>query len=420
MTSKKIQHYDRVYHDLLHYDIVIVGGGMVGATLACALADSSLKIALIEAHEMNFNWPEGSHDIRVSAVTHASQHIFENIDAWERMQQDGVAPYIQMHVWDATGQGEIHFDSVDVGQANLGHIIENRIIQKAVINRLQDFDHIDLLVPVKLNTLQFDDDGVMLTTESGLQIKARLLVGADGAHSWVRQQAGISLHTWAYHQTAVVCSVKTSESNQQACWQQFMPAGPLAFLPLADGQSSIVWSTTEERARALLAMDDIAFNHELQLAFGSSLGRIEVTSARGAFPLRLRHAKQYVKAHLALVGDAAHTVHPLAGQGVNLGLLDAAVLAEEILKANHRHRNIGGMDTLRRYERRRKGDNIAMLAAMDGFKRLFSNDFGPLKLLRNAGLNLTDHMGPVKNRIIKQAMGLAGELPKLARYHHRS
>jgi 2-octaprenylphenol hydroxylase len=419
MTTNIIKHDDMIHHDMVHYDIIIVGGGMVGASLACALADSSLKIALIEAHEMDFNWPEDSHDIRVSAITHASQYLFENIGAWESMQQDGVAPYTQMHVWDATGRGEIHFDSVDVGQANLGYIIENRVIQKAVLNRLQDCEHIDLLMPVKLTKLQFDKDGVVLTTDSNLQIQAKLLVGADGANSWVRQQADISLNTWAYNQTAVVCSVKTSESNQQACWQQFMPEGPLAFLPLADGQSSIVWSTTEERARTLLMMDDDAFNHELQLAIGSNLGRVEVTSARGAFPLRLRHARHYVKEHLALIGDAAHTVHPLAGQGVNLGLLDAAVLAEEIIKANHRHRNIGGLSTLRRFERRRKGDNIAMLAAMDGFKRLFSNDFGPLKLIRNAGLNLADHMGPVKNRLIKQAMGLAGELPKLARKRYQ-
>ena len=410
MTGNTIQHYDNI----------IVGAGMVGATLACALADSALKIAVLEAHEMNFNWSEGTHDIRVSAITHASQHIFENIGAWESMQLDGVAPYTQMHVWDASGQGEIHFNSIDVGQVNLGHIIENRVIQKAVINRVREFEHVDLLVPLKLTELQFEDEGVLLTADSGQQFKTKLLVGADGANSWVRQQAGISLNTWAYHQTAVVCSVKTSLSNQQACWQQFMPDGPLAFLPLADGQSSIVWSTSEVQAQQLVAMDDDTFNAELQMAFGTTLGKLEVTSARGAFPLRLRHAKQYVKEHLALIGDAAHTVHPLAGQGVNLGLLDAAVLAEEVLKANHRHRTIGAQDTLRRYERRRKGDNIAMLAAMDGFKRLFSNDLGPLKLIRNAGLNLTDQMGPLKNRLIKQAMGVVGELPKLARYQPRS
>lgn len=402
------------------YDIIIVGGGMVGATLACALGDSSLKVAVIEANQSNFDWQEGTHDIRVSAITHASQHIFENLGVWKSMQHDGVAAYNKMHVWDATGQGQIHFDSTDVGQADLGHIIENRIIQKAVQTRLSDFDNIDLLMPVQLQSMQINEQGVEIIASDGLKLNTKLIVGADGANSWVRKQADITLRSWAYHQNAVVCNVTTSESHQNACWQQFMVEGPLAFLPLADGQSSIVWSTTEEKAQSLLNMDENDFNQELQVTFGSSLGRIQLSSERGAFPLRLRHANQYVQKHLALIGDAAHTVHPLAGQGVNLGLLDAVVLAEELLRAQEKKREIGTLSTLRRYERRRKGDNIAMLAAMDGFKRLFSNDIIPLKLLRNSGLNIADKLNPLKNLMIKRAMGLFGvgineKLPRLAR-----
>jgi len=332
------------------------------------------------------------------------------------MQVDGVAAYNKMHVWDATGQGQIHFDSVEVAQADLGHIVENRIIQKALQNRLSDFDNIDLLMPLKLQALDSKIDGLIeLTTSEGEKLTTDLVIGADGANSWVRKQAEIGLDSWAYHQTAVVCNVTTSESHQNACWQQFMPEGPLAFLPLADGQSSIVWSTTEEKAQALLNMDELLFSQELQVTFGSSLGRIQLNSERGAFPLHLRHAKNYVKEHLALVGDAAHTVHPLAGQGVNLGLLDAVVLAEEILRAYEKKRNIGSLATLRRYERRRKGDNIAMLAAMDGFKKLFSNDISPVKLLRNSGLNFVDNLPLLKNMMIKRAMGVSGELPHLAR-----
>ena len=403
-----------------HYDLIIVGGGMVGATLACALGNSPLKIAVIEAYQSNFDWEEGSHDIRVSALTHASQHIFENIGAWESMQKDGAEAYHQMHVWDATGQGQIHFDSIEIGQANLGHVIENRVIQKAVQNRLSDFDNIDLLMPVKLNEMAIKSDRVELTTEDGQNLTCELIVGADGANSWIRKQANISLSTWAYHQTAVVCNVTTSESHQDACWQQFMPEGPLAFLPLYDGQSSIVWSTTEEKAQSLINMDEDSFNQELQMTFGSSLGRIKLNSERGGFPLRLRHANHYVEEHLALIGDAAHTVHPLAGQGVNLGLLDAAVLAEELLNAVDKKRSIGALGTLRRFERRRKTDNVAMLAAMDGFKRLFSNDIPPLKLLRNTGLNIADKFSPLKKLMTKRAVGLLGiglndSLPRLAR-----
>ena len=419
MTKTKTQ------NDEKKYDIIIVGGGMVGATLACALGNSSFKIAVIEAQQSHFDWPEGSHDIRVSAITHASQHIFENLGVWESMQQDGVAAYEQMHVWDASGQGQIHFDSTEVGQADLGHIIENRIIQKAVQNRLSDFDNIDLLMPVQLQSMQMSKQGVELLCADGLKLMTKLLVGADGANSWVRKTAGISLSSWAYHQNAVVCNVNTSESHQSACWQQFMPEGPLAFLPLADGQSSIVWSTTEEKSQSLLNMDEHSFNQELQLTFGSSLGRIQLSSERSAFPLRLRHANQYVQKNLALIGDAAHTVHPLAGQGVNLGLLDAVVLAEELLRAQENKREVGALSTLRRYERRRKGDNMAMLAAMDGFKRLFSNDFTPLKLIRNSGLNIADKLNPIKNLMIKRAMGLFGmglneQLPHLARPNIKS
>jgi 2-octaprenylphenol hydroxylase len=217
-----------------------------------------------------------------------------------------------------------------------------------------------------------------------------------------------------------VCNVNTSEEHQNACWQQFMPSGPLAFLPLADGQSSIVWSTTEKQAYALMNMDEDAFNQHLQMTFGSALGRICLSSERAVFPLHLRHASQYVQPHLALIGDAAHTVHPLAGQGVNLGLLDAVVLAEELLLALTKKRHISTLSTLRRFERRRKGDNIAMLAAMDGFKRLFSNDFMPLRLLRNSGLSFVDKQPSLKKIIITQAMGLPdpllnNNLPHLAK-----
>jgi len=406
-----------------HYDIIIVGAGMVGAAMACALGNSALKIAVIESRQSDFNWPENSHDIRVSALTHASQHIFENLGVWQSMQCDGVATYNKMNVWDASGNGQIFFDSVEVGQADLGHIVENRVIQKALQLKLAEFDNIDLLMPLQLQALQIEDGkGVKLVSSDGQQLSADLIVAADGANSWVRKQTGISLHTWAYKQTAIVCNVHTSESHQNACWQQFMPDGPLAFLPLADGQSSIVWSTTEEKSQALLTMDEQCFNQELQITFGSSLGRIQLSSKRGAFPLRLRHAKHYVEQHLALIGDAAHTVHPLAGQGVNLGLLDAVVLAEEVLKGVEKHRSPGALSVLRPYERRRKTDNMAMLAAMDGFKRLFSNNITPLKQLRNFALNSVDKLSPLKNTMIKRAMGLSGvglndKLPYLAQVH---
>jgi 2-octaprenylphenol hydroxylase len=251
--------------------------------------------------------------------------------------------------------------------------------------------------------------------DDGREFPTRLLVGADGAQSKVRQLAGIDTRGWNYEQKAVVGNVRTAEPHQATAWQRFLPTGPLAFLPLQDGRCSIVWSTTPEQVDALLALDDAAFAEALAEAFDRRLGEIIEVGPRGAFPLRLQHTRDYVKPGLALIGDAAHVVHPLAGQGVNLGLLDAATLAEVILDAITAGQEIGAFRVLRRYERWRKGDNLLMLGVMDGFKRLFSNPLPPVQLLRNLGLNLTDAAGPLKNLIARRAMGLEGDLPRLAR-----
>lgn len=219
---------------------------------------------------------------------------------------------------------------------------------------------------------------------------------------------------WNYHQKAVVAHVRPEKSHQETAWQRFLPSGPLAFLPLHDGRCSIVWSTTPEQADALLALEASAFAEALAEAFDQRLGSILEVGRRGAFPLRLQHAQTYVKPGLALIGDAAHVVHPLAGQGVNLGLLDAAALAEVILDALNAGQDFASFKTLRRYERWRKGDNLLMLAVMDGFKRLFGTALPPVRLLRNIGLNLTDAAGPLKHLIARRAMGLDGDLPRLA------
>ena len=397
------------------YDVLIVGGGMVGAALACGLGDSQLSVAVIEAREPDLNWPPAEYDIRVSAITRASQRIFENIGAWEGMQKRRVSPYRDMHVWDATGPGVIHFDAAELGEPDLGHIIENSVIQAALVERLKEFSNIDYLCPQSLAGFEWADDGVTVTTATGESLFAGLLVGADGGRSWVREQAGIGVKGWAYDQTAVVCTVETKRSHQQTCWQRFMPSGPVAFLPLDDGSSSIVWSTSPEQAEALSAMSETDFCRQLGQALDGRLGQVTRVGKRGAFPLRLQHAEQYVRPRLALVGDAAHTIHPLAGQGVNLGLADAATLVQVIQDAQTAKEDFGSYSVLRRYERWRKADNLTMLASMDGFKRLFSNDRLPLRWLRNIGLSVTNALPAVKNNIIRYAMGLAGTLPRLAR-----
>ncbi|MBD3670212.1 MAG: UbiH/UbiF/VisC/COQ6 family ubiquinone biosynthesis hydroxylase [Gammaproteobacteria bacterium] len=397
------------------YDVVIVGGGMVGAALACALGDSALKVAVVEGREPDLGWPREDYDIRVSAITRASQHLFENLGVWEGMCQRRVSAYTDMHVWDATGRGEIHFDSADIGEPDLGHIIENSVIQSVLLTRLAELENIDLLCPLSIESMEFDGRAYTLVAGDGRQLQARLLVGADGARSRVREQAGIAAKGWSYEQSAVVCTVTTAQSHRNTAWQRFMPSGPLAFLPLTENRSSIVWSTTPQQAEALLALDETAFCRALGEAFEFRLGEVTSTGPRGAFPLGLSHAEHYVQNGLALVGDAAHTIHPLAGQGVNLGLADAAALAEVLLEAHAARKDIGSLAVLRRYERWRRSENLAMMATMDGFKRLFSNNSAPLRWLRNLGLGLTNSLGPVKNSLMRQAMGLGMTQSRMTR-----
>lgn len=399
-----------------HYDIIIVGAGMVGAALACMLGNSQFRVAVIEARQPQTRWPKDSVDIRVSAISAASQHIFMALDAWDQMASLGVSPYHEMHVWDAAGNGVIHFDCADIAEPRLGHIIENRVIQRALLDRMNGYENIELICPANITAIEDEEAQVRLRFENEDAITAALLVGADGGNSRVRQQAGITTRGWVYEQKAVVTTVTTQNPHQQTAWQRFMPTGPLAFLPLRDGRSSIVWSTTPLHADELLALDEAAFCHALGDAFEHQLGEVLQVGERAAFPLRLQHSTSYIAKRRALVGDAAHMIHPLAGQGVNLGFLDAAALCEVLLDAQSQHKDFCAHAVLRRYERWRKGDNLLTMSAMDGFKRLFGSSSPPLRLLRNAGLRLANIDGPVKNGLIRQAMGLKGDLPKLARW----
>jgi len=396
-------------------DILIVGGGMVGATLACALQDSGLKIALLESHPPADIQADDPIDPRVSAVTRASQRIFAALGAWPGMTARRVSPFREMHVWDAGGDGVIHFDAAELGEDALGHIIENRVIQRALWERLQSAGTVELLSPAAVADMQGDGALFRARLSDGRILRARLAVGADGAQSRVRHYARIRTHGWAYDQQALTATVGTEYSHRETAWQRFLPTGPLAFLPLHDGRCSIVWSTTPQQARQLLAQDDAEFCRQLEQAFGGALGRITSVGERAVFPLRLQFVDSYVRPGLALIGDAAHTVHPLAGQGVNLGILDAACLAEVLKDAVAHGRDIASLKVLRRYERWRKGHNLTMMAVMDGFKRLFGSDWQALRLARNAGLTLTDSMPPVKQLIMSHAMGRAGDLPVLAR-----
>lgn len=394
------------------YDIIIVGAGMVGATLACGLAEEAenLRIAIIDANKPQSDWDEASsessYDMRVSAITRASQTLLKNIGVWENITKQRVSPYRDMFVWDAGGKGEIHFDSADMGEADLGHIIENRIIVKSLHARITEMNNIDLLCPVQIESIKFNENETELTLKDKSTLSAQLIVGADGTRSWIRQQADIAVKGWDFDQAALVTTVKTEKYHQDTAWQRFLTTGPLAFLPLTEGYSSIVWSTSPAEAKRLLDIPEAEFALELEQAFESKLGKIESVAGRAVFPLRLFETLSYVKPRLALVGDAAHTIHPLAGQGVNLGLADVASLIEVITDALNEKKDIGDLKVLRRYERWRRADNRSMLVAMDGLKKLFGSELSVVKGLRNFGLNLTNQLTPLKNIIMQQAMGM--------------
>ena len=324
-----------------------------------------------------------------------------------------------MRVWDGSGTGQIHFSAASVHAEMLGHIVENRVVQDALLEALKARGSVELIAGARLERLRQDEAGWHLTLADGQQLHSGLLVAADGANSAVRRLAGCETREWDYLHHAIVTSVRCAEPHQRTAWQRFTDDGPLAFLPLQrDGDEhwcSIVWSATEAEAKRLMAQDDEDFRQALGRAFEHRLGKVLEVDPRLCIPLRQRHAKRYVQSGLALIGDAAHTIHPLAGQGVNLGLLDAAVLAEVLLAALKRGMPPGDLRVLARFERRRMPHNLAMMAAMESFERLFQADNLPLRWLRNTGLKGVEALPQAKALFVRQALGLTGDLPELAR-----
>ncbi|MND45902.1 2-octaprenylphenol hydroxylase [compost metagenome] len=403
----------------LRADLIIVGAGMVGSALALALKDSGLDILLVDGSPLSVKPfdPAAAFEPRVSALSAASQRILERLGAWSGISARRSSPYGEMRVWDGSGTGQIHFSAASVHAEVLGHIVENRVVQDALMEPLHE-SGIGLLPGARLERLRRSGDDWLLTLVGGRELRTPLVVAADGANSAVRRLAGCATREWDYLHHAIVTSVRCAEPHQRTAWQRFTDDGPLAFLPLErDGEHwcSIVWSVTPLETERLMALDDAAFCSELGRAFEWRLGEVLGADPRLCIPLRQRHAKRYVEEGLVLIGDAAHTIHPLAGQGVNLGFLDAAVLAEVLLHAAGRGERLADERVLGRYERRRMPHNLAMMAAMEGFERLFQANPLPLRWLRNSGLKWVDGMPEAKALFVRQALGLSGDLPELAR-----
>jgi 2-octaprenylphenol hydroxylase len=403
----------------INCDVLIVGSGIVGATLATALLQGGMQVVLVEAKpKIPLSPPlPDEFDLRTFALTRASERIFANLDVWEKIAAQRYSPFREMYVWDAGGEGEIHFNSAALNEPTLGYIVEQGVIQAALTSRLAEFETLSSYRPASVQAfnLTTDETAMQVHLDTGQSLTTRLLISAEGANSSIRTHAGIPYQLRDHGQQAIVATVQTARPHQETAWQRFLPTGPLAFLPLSDPQtSSIVWSIDTPLAQKLMALDTKAFQQELEKAFVLKLGAVTDCGPRGAFPLQSRHALHYVQPRLALVGDAAHTVLPLAGQGLNLGLSDAAALSEIVLNAQARGRDFGHYRELRRYERWRKGENLAMLKVMDGFKYLFGQRSNPLKWARNLGMSLTDAAAPLKQVIMQYAMGLKGDLPRLA------
>ncbi|OEC36825.1 2-octaprenylphenol hydroxylase [Pseudomonas cuatrocienegasensis] len=401
-------------------DVIIVGAGMVGSTLALALQDLGLEILIVDGGALQVApfAADAPFEPRVSALSGASQRILQRLGVWSAIEARRVSPYGEMRVWDGSGTGQIHFSAASVHADVLGHIVENRVVQDALLSRLHDSD-IGLLGNARLEQLRRSGDGWLLTLTDGREVRTPLLVAADGANSAVRRLAGCATREWDYLHHAIVTSVRCAEPHQATAWQRFTDDGPLAFLPLqgppGEHWCSIVWSTVPSEAERLMQLDDAAFCAALGRTFEHRLGEVLHADPRLCIPLRQRHAKRYVEEGLVLIGDAAHSIHPLAGQGVNLGFLDAAVLADVLQHAHGRGERLADERVLSRYERRRMPHNLAMMAAMEGFERLFQADPLPLRLLRNIGLDWVDGLPEAKALFVCQALGLSGDLPPLAR-----
>lgn len=393
------------------YDVIVAGGGMVGLAVACGLQGSGLKVAVLEREAPTAFDPGAAPALRVSAINAASERLLQHLNVWTDILAHRASAWHGMEVWDRDSFGHIAFDDSQQGLAHLGHIVENPVIQQALWKRASELNDVTLIAPAELQQVAFGDNEAFVTLNDGTMLTARLLVAADGANSWLRQKADIPLTFWDYEHHALVANIRTEQPHNAVARQVFHGDGILAFLPLADPHlSSIVWSLSPQEATRLQSMPADLFNQQLAVAFDMRLGLCTLESERKTFPLTGRYARNFAAHRLALVGDAAHTIHPLAGQGVNLGFMDAAELIGEVKRLHQQGKDIGQHLYLRRYERSRKHSAAMMLAGMQGFRELFDGNNPAKKMVRDIGLRLANHLPGVKPRLLKQAMGL-NDLP---------
>ncbi len=405
-------------------DVLIVGGGPAGACLGALLVhgldathgSNAKSVSVLEPRRPPAIKPDEPMDTRVVAISRASERVLRTAGAWSKIEGPRVCAYERMSVWHERsaprGAGALVFDAAEAGEPNLGYIIESRLVQTALLDACSEAG--GRIREGELLSVSIGPDCVRVETSGG-SVAARLLVGADGAQSAVRHAVGLTADVSDYRETAIVANVATEKPHEKTAWQRFMRAGTLAFLPLADGSSSIVWSADDDVASRLVAASPAEFAAELDRASDLVLGHTRLVSGRGSFPLRRVTAQSYVANRCALIGDAAHVVHPLAGQGVNLGLLDAAALAQTVIDACTEREDVGAQRILRKYERWRKSEVAFMGAAIDAFDRVLSHGSGPVARLAQRGLGWVNRSQEIKRFFVRRALGVGGELPRAAR-----
>jgi 2-octaprenyl-6-methoxyphenol hydroxylase len=392
-------------------DTVIVGGGMAGMSMGLALASAGITSVIVDPV------PAGAmtappFDGRVSALAHCATQMYRALDLWPLMEPQA-QPINEIRVSDGASPRFLHFDASEIGDAPFGHIVENRHTRIALLNRLGAVPEVTLLAPETLAGLEVDAAGVVARLASGRQVRAHLAIGADGRHSLVRELSRIRAVTWRYGQVGIVTTVEHELDHHGIAHERFLPAGPFAVLPMTGKRSSLVWTEPEHLAPALMRLDDERFGEEMHKRFGDFLGATRADGPRWSYPLGFHHAERYIAPRVALIGDAAHGIHPIAGQGLNLGLKDVAALAEVLADAKGLGLDMGSATVLERYENWRRVDNTVLAVATDSLNRLFSNDIMPLRLARSWGLGDVNHIGPARRFFMRHARGTVGDLPRL-------
>jgi 2-octaprenyl-6-methoxyphenol hydroxylase len=397
-------------------DVIISGGGMVGLTLALALAQGGLKITVVDA-VVPEKTVAAEFDGRVSALAYAAIRMMRALKVWAHLEPHA-QPIREILVSDgAIGRTaspfSLHFDAEEVGADSLGHIAENRHIRAALYAAVAAEPGITLIAPATVSALTVEPACIVAKLSNGDDLQAALAIAADGRESQLRGQMGIGVIGWSYPQTGIVATVHHARPHNGVAYEHFLPSGPFAILPMTGDRSSLVWTEARDKTSAMLALDDEGFDAEVAKRFGAHLGQTKVLGGRWSYPLNFHLARDYVRPRFALAGDCAHGIHPIAGQGLNLGLKDAAALAETVLEAARIGRDIGALDVLKRYERWRRFDSFTLAASTDALNRLFSNDIAPLRQLRDLGLGIVDAIGPARRFFMRHAGGDIGKLPKL-------